>query len=387
MSEVIIAGIGQTPVGELWERSLRDLGVDAILQAIHDAGGMRPQMLVVGNMLAPILSNQAHLGALLADYAGLAGIEALTVEAGDASGAAALRQAYLAVKSGFVDAALAVGVEKLTDKVGADLELALATGTDSDFELEQGLTPAAQAALLARRYLYEYELEKDALAPFPVLAHANGVHNVNAMFRRAINTEMYAKAPVMQDPLNVFDAAPYADGAAAVLLVRSDLLVAPGSRPRVAVRASAAVTDLMALHDRPDLLAFDAARLSWQQALQKAALTPDAVDFLEYFDAYSIYAALTLEAIGQAPRGGAGRLAAEGVFSRSGRLPCATLGGLKARGHAGGATGLYQVVEAVRQLRGEAGEAQIPEARFGVTQALAGPASLAVTHVLARLDD
>src|SRR5512143_3734367 len=154
MTEVVVAGIGQTEVGEHWEISLRDLALEAIQRAMADAGALRPQALFVGNMLAPSLSNQAHLGVLLADYSGLLGIEAVTVEAAGASGGAALRQGYLAVASGMVDVALVVGVEKFTDRVGPDVDAALATTSDSDFEAVQGLTAAAQAALIMQRYLH-----------------------------------------------------------------------------------------------------------------------------------------------------------------------------------------------------------------------------------------
>src|SRR5512142_1784890 len=166
MTEVVIAGIGQTEVGEHWEISLRDLALEAIHEAIHDSGDLQPQALFVGNMLAPNLSNQAHLGVLLADYAGLLGIEAATIEAAGASGGAALRQGYMAVASGMVDTAVVVGVEKFTDKIGADVDSALATPADSDFEAVQGLTPAAQAAMLMRRYQHEYAVPENGFAGF-----------------------------------------------------------------------------------------------------------------------------------------------------------------------------------------------------------------------------
>ena len=175
MTEVVIAGIGQTEVGEHWEIGLRDLAFAAIQEAVKDSGGLNPQSLFVGNMLAPNLSNQAHLGVLLADYAGLLGIEAVTVEAAGASGGAALRQGYLAVASGMVDVALVVGVEKFTDKVGPDVDTALATTSDSDFEAVQGMTPTAQAALLMKRYMHEHQVPADGFAGFALTAHANGV--------------------------------------------------------------------------------------------------------------------------------------------------------------------------------------------------------------------
>src|SRR5687767_2672698 len=193
MIEVVIAGIGQTEVGEHWDIGLRDLAFAALRDAVKDAGGLKPQSLFVGNMLAPNLSNQAHLGVLLADYAGLLGIEAVTVEAAGASGGAALRQGYLAVASGMVDVALVVGVEKFTDKVGAGVEEALSTASDSDFEAVQGMTQTAQAALLMKRYMHEHNVPANGFAAFALTAHTNGVANKNAMFRKAIKPEVYSK--------------------------------------------------------------------------------------------------------------------------------------------------------------------------------------------------
>lgn len=385
MTDIIIAGIGQTEVGEHWGIALRDLAYTAIKQAIADSGGLRPQALFVGNMLAPNLSNQSHLGALLADHVGMRGIEAVTVEAAGASGGAALRQGYMAVKSGLVDVALVVGVEKFTDQVGAGVDEALATTSDSDFEAVQGLTSSGQAALLMRRYMHEYGVPADGLAGFPLTAHANGAGNPNAMFRKAIRAEVYGKAEMVSDPINMFDAAPNADGAAAVLLTRGDLLPREYSHPLVKVAASTVSTDTLALHDRHDPLGFWAARESVERARHKAGITLEQVDFFEYHDSFSIYAALSLEAAGFAPRGEGWKLAAEGAIALSGRIPCATLGGLKARGFPGGATGVYQAVEAVLQLRGEAGPCQVAGAAFGLIQSLGGPASTAVVHILEKM--
>src|SRR5574339_158864 len=254
MTEVIIAGIGQTEVGEHWEMGLRELAFAAMQDAIKDSGGLKPQSLFVGNMLAPNLSNQAHLGVLLADYAGLLGIEAVTVEAAGASGGAALRQGYLAVASGLVDVALVVGVEKFTDKVGPSVDAALATTSDADFEAIQGMTPSAQAALLMKRYMHEYEVPKDGFAGFALTAHANGVANPCAMFRKSIKPEMYARAEMVSDPINMFDMAPNADGAAALVLTHRELLPSNWRTPLIKIAGSAAASDTLALHDRKDML-------------------------------------------------------------------------------------------------------------------------------------
>lgn len=382
MTDVIIAGIGQTRVGEFWDISLRSLAVRAILAAIKDSGGLRPQALYAGNILAANLSRQAHLGTLLADFSGLVGIEAETLEAAGASGAAALRQGYLAVASGLVDVALVVGVEKYTDVIGPEIEAALATTTDSDFEAIHGLTPTSQAALLMRRYQHEFDLPPNGLAEFVLTAHANGAGNPNAMYRKPLSREAYQKAEMVSEPLSLFDIAPNADGAAALILTRPNLLPKDFAHPLVRIAASASVSDTLGLHNRPEPLWFAAAQASVEQALKKAGLSREQIDLFEYYDAYSIYAALSLEAAGFAARGQGWKLAAEGAIGLQGKIPCATMGGLKARGNPGGATGVYQAVEATLQLRGQAGPNQIPKARCALIQALGGPAATAVTHVL-----
>ncbi|NJC96174.1 MAG: acetyl-CoA acetyltransferase [Anaerolineales bacterium] len=382
MTDIVIAGIGQTEVGEHWDIGLRDLAFAAIQDAVRDAGGLKPQSLFVGNMLAPNLSNQAHLGVLIADYAGLLGIEAVTIEAAGASGGAALRQGYLAVKSGLVDVALVVGVEKFTDKVGASVDAALATTGDSDFESVQGMTPAAQAALLMKRYIHEYEVPENGFAGFAVTAHTNGVANKNAMFRKAIKPETYAKAEMVSEPLNMFDMAPNADGAAALVLTHRDLLPSNYPNPLVKISGSAASSDTLALHDRKDMLFFDTAHLSAGRAMKQVGIVLDDIDLFEYHDVFSIHAALQLEAVGFAVKGKGWKLAADGEIGLKGKIPCATMGGMKARGFPGGAAGVYQAVDAVAQLRGQAEANQLPDAKTALIQSLGGPASTAVSHIL-----
>jgi acetyl-CoA C-acetyltransferase len=385
MTDIVIAGIGQTEVGEHWDIGLRELAFDAIQAAVKDSGGLKPQALFVGNMLAPNLSNQAHLGVLLADYAGLLGIEAVTLEAAGASGGAALRQAYLAVKSGMIDVALVVGVEKFTDKIGSEVDSALATASDSDYEAVQGMTATAQAALLMKRYMHENQVPADGFAGFALTAHANGVANKNAMFRKAIKPETYTKAEMVSDPINMFDIAPNADGAAALVLTRRDLLPTNYPNPLVKISGSASASDTLALHDRKDMLYFDTAQLSAGKAMKQAGIVLDQINFFEYHDVFSIYAALQLEAVGFAIKGKGWKLAADNEIGLKGKIPCATMGGMKARGFPGGAAGVYQAVDAVTQLRGQAEANQISGAKFGLIQSLGGPASTAVAHILERL--
>lgn len=380
MRDVSVIGIGQTKVGEHWDISLRHLAWQAVRAALNDAGVKHVDGLYVGNWLGGLLSGQEQLGALIADFVGMRGVEAVKVEAAGASGAAALRQAYTAVAGGLMDIVVVVGVEKMTDRIGSPVQAALATGVDSDYEAAQGVTPAALAALLMRRYMYEYGLTLADFAPFSVNAHQNASTNPNAMYRNKITVEAYLKAPMIAEPVNLFDAAPAADGAAALVLCPAAIARDYSQKP-VRIAASAIATDALALHDRPDPLFLTAANLSAGQAYDQAGIGPDDIDVFELHDAYTILAALTLEATGFARRGEGTRLAADGSIGLKGRIPISTFGGLKARGDPGGATGIYQAVEVVLQLRGEAGPNQVEGARWGMAQNLGGLAATAVTHI------
>ena len=383
MREVVIAGMGQTPVGELWDISLRSLAYQAIKAARLDAGNLQPQALYAGNFLSSVTSHQGNLATLLADNAGLEGIEAFTVEAASASGAAAFQMGFMAVASELVDVALVVGAEKFTDAVGSEQEAAIAQSMDADYEAAVGLTLAGQAGLLMQRYLHDTGAPRSTFGAFPVLAHANAVHNPNAMYRKAIRQEAYEKADILSDPINLFDLASYADGAAAVILTTPEI-AANLPHPLVTVRGAGGVIDTLALHDRPDPLAFDAARYAVQRACEMGGILPGEVDLFELDDAFSIYAVLELEAAGFAERGHGWRLGQNGELALNARLPVLTMGGSKGRGNPLGAAGVYQIVEAAQQLRGEAGANQVKDARLALTLSLGGPASSAYAHVLQR---
>jgi len=384
LAEVFIVGVGQVPVGEHWGKSLRDLAVAAILAAVEDAGISDKNCvdaLYVGNMLAPSLSEQQHLGALVADWVGLRGVEAVTVEAACASGGMALRQGFLAVRSGLHRVAVVLGVEKMTDSVNGCTTAGLAMAADADYEAAVGLSFVAINALLMRRYMYEFGATREDFAAFAVNAHHNALGNPNAMYQREIDVSAYMRAPMVADPIGLLDSSPVADGAAALIL--ADAETAANLRAdAVRVSGSAVATDSLALHGRRELLRLEAVRASTDKALQMAGAKPDELDFLELHDAFTIMAALSLESAGFAAPGEGVRLAKNGELRVGGRMPTCTMGGLKARGHPVGATGVYQAVEAVLQLRGEAGDCQVREARKGIIQNIGGSGATVVTHVL-----
>jgi acetyl-CoA C-acetyltransferase len=380
MTDVSIIGVGQTEVAEQWDISLRHLAWYAIEQALDDAATTDVDVLYVANMMAGDLSRQDHLGALIADFSGMRGIEAVTVEAADASGGAALRQAVLAVTSGLVETALVVGVEKVTDQSGNAATSAYSLALDADYEVVHGLTTSGAAALMMRRYMYEHGLEVADFAGFSVNAHANGAHNPRAMFRNRLRAESFAAGPPVADPVTLFDMAPLGDGAAAVIVTRSERAKDMVPQP-VSIIGSAMATDHLGLHDRNDPLWLEAAEKSATRAMAMAGLGPEDIDLAELHDSFTILAALSLEACGFAPRGEGWRLAAEGQIGRDGRIPISTMGGLKARGNPIGATGVYQAVEVVRQLRGQGGECQVQGAQVGLAQNLGGTGGTAVTHI------
>ena len=198
MRSVSILGIGQSPVGELWNRSARQIAADAILAALQDANVDHADALYVGNMLSGDLLEQEHLATLVADYCGLTGIEAAKVEAACASGAAALRTGLMAVASGFHDVVIVAGVEKMTDTVGKDTTAGLATAADAEYEAMHGVSFVGLNALIMQRYMYEYDVPLDAFAGFSINAHRNGANNSNAMFQEPISRSDYVRAPVIE---------------------------------------------------------------------------------------------------------------------------------------------------------------------------------------------
>ena len=384
MRDVCVIGIGQTPIGELWEYSLRDLARQALQDAINDAGIEQPDALFVANMMAARLSSQAHLGALIGNHVGWRGIEATTVEAACASGGVAFQAAVRAIASGMVDVAAVCGVEKMTDATTGPVTAALATAADADYEGAHGASFVALNALIMQRYMYEYDIPHDRFAPFSINAHANAVHNPNAMFRREISFDIYQRSPVIADPINLYDSSPISDGAAAVILCPLEMAKDLSKNAPVKVLASATATDTLDLAGRQNMIDLFSARLSAQKAYQQSGLNPEDVDVFEVHDAFSIMAALSLEAAGFAMPGKGVDLAQNGDITLKGRVPISTMGGLKGRGHPVGATGVYELVDLVTQLRGQAGENQVPHAEIGMTQNIGGTGATVVTHILSR---
>ncbi|HUS94916.1 MAG TPA: thiolase domain-containing protein [Patescibacteria group bacterium] len=379
MRSVSIVGIGQLPVKKVYDESLRQLGAKVALMALNDAGVDHVDALYVGNMLSDELQHQKHIAALIADEAGLWGIEALQIRAATAAGAAALRVGYLAIASGKVDVVLIVGVEKMTG--GATP--ALAKALDSQLEVPDGATLISQNARIMKIYCKKHDPPPDALARFSVNAHANALHNTNALFRyRQITVDDVMRSRIITPPIRLLDCSPICEGAAAVVLAPTNSNLGRGQHS-VKLVASEVATDRFRMADRKNPLNLEAAKISSKKVFEATPFSIDDVDLFEVHDAFSIMACLAMEAVGFAQPGEGWRLAADGEISLQGRIPICTLGGLKARGHPIGASAIYQTCEIVLQLTNRAGECQVPDAQVALMQSIGGVASTVITHLFA----
>jgi acetyl-CoA C-acetyltransferase len=375
---VSIVGIGQIPVKKNYDLSLRDMGAVVVSQAMADAGVDEIDALYASNMLSDELQDQKHIAALIADQAGLYGIEAFQVRAATASGSAALRMAYLAVASGAVRLAVAVGVEKMTSGQATS---ALAKALDSKKEVPDGATMISQNARLMQLYLNRYEVPAGALACFSVNAHRNAASNQQALFQDIqFEVEDVLSSRIIMDPIRLLDCSPVCDGAAAVVLASGDVAAAIKKYP-VKILGSSVAVDRFRMFDRAEPLELEAAKISTRKAFCQAGLKIQDIDLFELHDAFSIMACLSLEATNFAEPGQGWRLATEGEISLDGRIPISTLGGLKARGHPIGATALYQACEMVLQLSGQAGNSQISGAKAALMQSVGGAGTTIITHI------
>ena len=384
MRKVAVIGVGCTKFGEIWEKSLRDLAVEAGVKAIEDAGisGEEIDALFGGNMSAGRFVEQEHVGALIADYSGLASlhIPAVRVEAADASGGVALHNAVLAVASGFYDVVVAAGVEKVTDVDAERAEELLASSVDREWEAIYGGTLPALFAQIARAHMRAYGTTEEQLANVAVKNHRNAVHNEIAQYRREISVDAVLKSPYVAEPLKVLDCSTPADGAAALVLCDAEKARSYTDSP-IYILASSLASDSLSLHDRRDITTMDATVEAARKAFRAARIEPSQVKVAEVHDIYTISEIVSIEDLGFFKKGEGGKATEEGETEIGGKVAVNPSGGLKACGHPPGATGIRQAVEIVLQLRGEAGKRQVPNAEIGISHNIGGTGGTAVVHI------
>lgn len=382
-TKAYVTSVGLVPVGDHWGKSILDLSVEAARGALKGAGKRVPDQIIVGNMFSAVGASQEHLGAMLAGGLGMAGATAYKVEAACSSGGTAFNVGYNLVRSGAIDSALVVGVEKMRDIEPDEVSQALAMAESADYTQFVGATFAALNGLLARYYMEQLNVSREELSSIPVIDHANAVTAPHAQFRKAITPEVVARSAMIADPLRLFDCAPVGDGAAAALIV-NDNAAAGSKRKMVEVLGGKVATNDFSLYERADMLDFRATKEAFKGAVSQAGIAAKKISFAEVHDAFSVVGALSLEAMGFSKRGEGSRDAKAGRYGMDGELPINTFGGLKARGHPVGATGMYQIAESYLQLTDQAGKNQVEGAEYSATQNVGGVDSTSAVHIFGR---
>lgn len=381
MRDVAIVGVSQTKFGELWEKSFRDLVVEAGIDAIRDANmnGEDIDAMYIGNMTGGLFVGQEHIGSLIAEHSGLTPIPATRVEAACASGGLALRQAIMAVASGYYDRVMAAGVEKMTDVV--DATPAIAAAADREWEAQQGVTFPSLYAMMAKRHMYEYGTTREQIAGFAVLGHKNGALNPKAQFQREISVDAVLNSTKVASPLNILDCSPVSDGAAAIIVCPADKAHKYTDTP-IYIRASTQASATISLHNRKSLTTIPSTIFAAKKAYDMANLTPKDMDMAEVHDCFSINGLIAIEDLGFFEKGKGGQAIEDGLIERDGDIAVNPSGGLKARGHPLGATGIAQSAEITWQLRQEAGKRQVSDATSGITLNIGGTGGTAAIHIL-----
>jgi acetyl-CoA C-acetyltransferase len=382
MHNVAIVAAGMTEFGELWDLSLRELFVGAASEAMKNAGVDKVDSVYIGNMSGGQFVGQEHLGPLMTDELGISGTPAVHVESACASGGIALRQAYMEVASGMSELVLAVGVEKMND--GGDTTAVLATAADKELEANHGNTFPGLYAMIARAHMEKYGTTEEDMALVAVKNHKHGMLNPKAQFRREITVEEVLQSSMVAEPLRLLNCSPVTDGAAAVLLCPLARAEEFTDKP-VVITGSGLATSSITLANRPDPAHLDSVELSAQRAYKMAGIKPEDVNVAEVHDCFSIAEICCVEALGFVPKGEGKCAIRSGITSLDGKTPVNTSGGLKSKGHPVGATGVAQAIEIVTQLRGEAGERQVKDARIGLAQNMGGSGASSVVHTFERV--
>ncbi len=383
--DVAIIGVGSTKFGEHWEKGLKELAVEAGIKAVEDAGisGKEIQLVVGGNMSGGMFIGQEHGASLFADYLGMNPVPAIRTEAACASGSLAARVGYMAVASGMYDLVAVGGAEKMTDVYGSQATTVLAGAMDHENEAYFGLTFPGVYALIARRHMHQYGTTREQLAKVAVKNHAVAMHNPTAHFRKVITVDDVLNSPMIADPLRLLDCSPISDGASSIILAPADTARQFTDTP-IYIKASSQASDTLALFNRRDITTLNGTIVAAKDAYRQAKIEPKDIDLAEVHDCFTINELIAYEDLGFTKKGSGGRMIEDGETEIGGRIPVNTSGGLKAKGHPVGATGVSQIIEIVKQLRGEAGKRQVSNAEIGLTHNVGGSGSTVVIHILSR---
>ncbi|MBP9718895.1 MAG: thiolase domain-containing protein [Candidatus Levybacteria bacterium] len=380
-----VLGTYVTKFGELWGVSLEDLLRESAFGAIEKSG-LKPShvdAIYTGNMLSGALGGQENVGSFVANALSLF-VPSVRVEAACASGGIAVHTAIQSLLSGTHKTVLVIGAEKMTDHLQDEVSTTL-TGAGGEHERQSGATFAGLYALLARSYMDTFHVSSKELAGVSVKNHFHGTKNPNAQFRYLLTADDVLKSTKIADPLHLLDCSPISDGAAAIILTTDENLLKMQKKV-VSIIASEVATDSLEITQRSSLVSLPVTIHAAQNAYKKTGLTVSDIAVAEVHDCFSIAEVLAVEDLGFSKKGkGAADISKKKYTLGVGKQIINPSGGLKACGHPVGATGVKQIVEITTQLRGEAGDRQVVDAKIGLAQNVAGSGSTAVIHILKRL--
>ena len=377
MRNVKVAGVGLIKVTEYWDRSIQSLFAEASLKAIKDAGVENIDKVYVSNMSAALMQEQLNLAAVMTDTLGKPGLPGTRIEAGSASGGIAFHEAVQSVASGYSDAVLVTGVEKMSDILPEVVTTSLTMTEEQEYTSYTGVTKAGVAAMIHRLYMSLYASPED-ICMMAVKSHEHAVGCKHAQYPFKMSIERAMSSPMEADPIHMMECSGIGDGAAAIVLVPSD-------GDGVEVAGTAVSTDYTNIALRPDPLEMNAIKTASENAYRMANVKVSDIDLAEVHDDFTINGIFGIEGLGLAKTGEGTKLVTNGDTDKDGKLPINTFGGLKARGNPIGATGIYQLSEIALQLQGKAGDHQVNNAEVGVALNSGGMASVCAVNVLRRL--
>jgi acetyl-CoA C-acetyltransferase len=383
MREVWVVGGASNRFGRMTETG-REAAARVALEAI-DVAGLRPADIdttFVSNAFG-VAERQAHLGPLINTALGIPEVPSCTIESACSSSSAGLHEAFVHVAGGFADAALVVGVEKLSHLDTLNATSYFAMGADYAFESRNGATFPGLYATLANAHRRQFGTTERELGAVALKNHANAARNPHAHFQKEITMETYLGSPVIASPLRLYDCCPFSDGAAAVVVAARESIERPAAEPLV-IKASVRAGSVADMHDRPTLTGLPASRRAGAAAFRQADVAPGSIDLVELHDCFTIAELMALEDLGFFEPGRAGAATADGVTQRDGKLPVNPSGGLKAKGHPVSATGASQVVEIFEQFNGRAVGRQVPHAELALAHNVGATGGSCSVHIFGR---
>jgi acetyl-CoA C-acetyltransferase len=382
--KVGIVGIGLARFGKRADATIRELAYEAAMPALEDAGNCANEIdTVIIGVAGDEFAGQGSSGAVMNDYIGMTGKPVWRVEAACATGSAGVRTAWGLIRSGLAQVALVIGAETMTQVSSSRATELMARAGETRWEYPYGTTFPSYYALMATAHMYQYGTTREQLSMVSVKNHKYGALNPYAHFQKEVSLEEAMKSVMICAPLNLYDCCPISDGAAAIVMASEEKAKKLNDTP-IWLTALGASSDKMLIAERQDVAGLMATKLAAEQAFKAANLTPADIDIAVVHDCFTIAEIMAYEDLGFCKKGEGGKLIQEGQTYIGGKIPVNVDGGLKAKGHPLGATGVAMTVEAVRQLRGEAGQRQVGNAEVALSHNVGETGQYCFVHIYTR---